>query len=116
MEGAERTRGEVCNFKQPNWRPLERVAEEIAGAFMWMFEVDMENGDRVHAYKHIDTRCYLHLGVSGTAYAYVDEDDYRVVDLGTLLSEALMDWGAFGATPADLEACERIIARADAGN
>jgi hypothetical protein len=32
---------------------------------MWMFEVRLSDGTPLHAYKHIDTRRYLHLASDG---------------------------------------------------
>ena len=62
----------------PDWRPLlKTVGEEVTGDFMWMFEVELSNGKRVHAYKHVDTRCYVHLDRDGEAFVYVDPDCYR---------------------------------------
>jgi hypothetical protein len=40
----------------PEWRPLvEAVGEDLAGTFMWMFEVRLSDGRPLHAYKPIDT-------------------------------------------------------------
>ena len=44
---------------------------------MWMFEVALEDGTSVHAYKHIDTRCYIHLDATGQAWVYEEPDRYR---------------------------------------
>jgi hypothetical protein len=44
---------------------------------MWMFEVELSNGKRLHAYKHIDTRCYVHLDHDGAAFAYLESGRYR---------------------------------------
>jgi hypothetical protein len=37
---------------------------------MWMFEVELSDGRSLQAYKHIDTRCYVHLAADGQAYFY----------------------------------------------
>lgn len=39
--------------------------------FMWMGELELEDGTSVHSYKHRSTRRYAHLGVDGQAYDYV---------------------------------------------
>jgi len=64
--------------EQPDWAPLLRtVGERVTGDFMWMFEVELSNGKRLHAYKHIDTRCYVHLDHDGAAFAYLESGRYR---------------------------------------
>ena len=64
---------------------------------MWMFEVELEDGRRVHAYKHWWTRRYLHLSLDGCAFAYIrpgcysneDPDWYREVEPEWLLKLVL---------------------------
>ena len=34
---------------------------------MWMFEVELEDGRKLHAYKHWWTRGYIHLTLDGRA-------------------------------------------------
>ena len=63
--------GEMGQGDRPNWEPLEAmVGEELAGEFMWMFQVDLADGTAVHAYKHIFTRRYLHLAEDGRTFAF----------------------------------------------
>ena len=38
---------------------------ELATWFMWMHAVVLEDGELVHAYKHVETRRYLHLREAG---------------------------------------------------
>ena len=64
--------GEMCQYDEPDWRPLyDIVGVHLADWFMWMHEVELGDGHRVHAYKHIATRRYFHLGVDGRAFVYV---------------------------------------------
>jgi hypothetical protein len=49
---------------------------------MWMFEVELENGLRLHAYKHWETRRYLHLDHGGRAFVYIWNDDLTAEDDG----------------------------------
>jgi hypothetical protein len=73
----------------PNWRPLlELVGDALVGDFMWMFEVQLADGRQLHAYKHIDTRGYVHLDLDGKAFCYVPPDRYRRVDVASVLTEA----------------------------
>jgi hypothetical protein len=67
---------------------------------MWMFEVELESGLRLHAYKHIETRKYLHLDKEGRAFAYIppkvfrkeEPSSYCEVDPLRMLREVLR-WG-----------------------
>ena len=46
---------------------LDAVGEEVCRDFMWMFEVELSNGKRLQAYKHADTRRYIHSPLPGLA-------------------------------------------------
>jgi hypothetical protein len=72
--GRTRTiKGVMTQGDTPDWKPLENtVGYDLAGDFMWMFEVTLEDGRRLQAYKHIDTRRYVHLDAEGEALVYVD--------------------------------------------
>jgi hypothetical protein len=93
-------RGRTCQFEKPVWEPLLAFAPEHIDDFMWMFEVELESGTRLHAYKHYWTRRYLHLSEDGRAFVYCWPDDpytedqpswYREVDPEWLLSLVLAD-------------------------
>lgn len=71
MSNPKRFQGEHVNHDRPDWRPiLAMVGPELTGWFMWMGELELSDGARVHAYKHRDTRRYLHLAVDGRAFYY----------------------------------------------
>jgi hypothetical protein len=70
------------NFDHPDWGPLIELAPEHVEDFMWMFEVELENGVALHAYKHWETRRYLHLDHAGRAYVYLWNDDLAADDDG----------------------------------
>lgn len=73
-------RGELLQYEHPDWRPLlNLLGEQLVGDFMWMHELEMATGEHVHAYKHIDTRRYIHIGDRGRAYAYLPRGGYRVI-------------------------------------
>jgi hypothetical protein len=82
---------------KPEWEPLLELAAEHVDEFMWMFEVELESGLRLHAYKHWETRKYLHLDKEGRAFVYIwpdefDSDEpgsYREVDPERLLNLVL---------------------------
>jgi prevent-host-death family protein len=48
---------------------------------MWMFEVVLSDGAHVQAYKHSETRGYLHLDDNGRAFVYEDPDRYRQIPI-----------------------------------
>ena len=73
----------------PVWEPLQDLLAELVHDFMWMLAVDLEDGRRVHAYKHIRTRRYVHLDSTGAAFVCTPEGRYREVDPVLLLELAL---------------------------
>ena len=73
----------------PNWEPLENLVPEEVHDFMWMFGVKTEDGGRIEAYKHCDTRRYIHLDGHGAAYVYTDDERYRQVGAAWLLDVVL---------------------------
>ena len=45
--------GDLRHCEKPEWLPLlEAVGERLTEGFMWMFWVELEDGSRLHAYKH----------------------------------------------------------------
>ena len=109
--------GNIVQYDQPVWEPLERaVGEDLMFAFMWMFEVETTDHRRFHAYKHRDTRQYLNIDHQGQAYDYVGEkggrDRYDVVPLADALEVALGSWERLRATPEELADARAAIDRA----
>jgi hypothetical protein len=81
---------------EPEWAPLLELTPGHIDEFMWMFEVELESGLRLHAYKHVETRKYLHLDKEGRAFVYLwsgeeleEDPGYREVDPRSLLEEVL---------------------------
>lgn len=87
----------TSQYDKAEWAPLLELAPDHIDDFMWMFEVELESGLRLHAYKHIETRKYLHLDKEGRAFVYIWPDDlgddepssYREVDPQRILGEVL---------------------------
>src|ERR1700746_2331896 len=73
----KRFKGEMVEPPHPlNWKPLVELAGKQAEDFMLMFDVELEDGPRLTAFKHWWTRGYIHLAVDGRAFAYeYDEGD-----------------------------------------
>jgi len=121
LQPIETVRGELLRGESPCWAPLLKVAPELVDHFMWMFELELEDGSRVHAFKHISTRRYLHLDQRANAFVSVGNDRYRRIDLDFLLEEALRSWWeGLDATPEEVVTCWTVIERArrhvDAGD
>lgn len=73
-----RARTEFVVPDEPNWDPLERaVVRWLAGRFMAMGEVVLNDGAHVCCYKHCDTRRSLHLDADLNAYLYSFDDRSR---------------------------------------
>ncbi|MGN6201664.1 MAG: hypothetical protein ACTHNY_04595 [Solirubrobacterales bacterium] len=81
MRSMRPRKGQVLQFDHPVWEPLENLAFEHAGEFMWMHEVELEDGTRLHAYKHWETRRYLHLDHGGRAFVFIWDESRDVDDL-----------------------------------
>jgi hypothetical protein len=90
MAKSSTVQGELHQYEQPSWEPLlDLLGEELVGDFMWMHELRMATGERVHAYKHRDTRRYIHLSEHGRTYVYIDHDRYRVIPALDAVHQAL---------------------------
>lgn len=105
--------GELGQGDRPNWGPLEAmVGEELAGEFMWMFQVDLADGAAAHAYKHIFTRRYLHIGEDGRTFAFTRSGRYRTVDPFDLLMAVFDGWERLVDDEADVEALRSALRQA----
>jgi len=112
--------GNIVQYDEPVWEPLERaVGEDLAGWFMWMFEVQTTDYRRFQAYKHRATRQYLNVDHQGNAYDYVDEvdrrDRYSTLPLAEAIELALASWERLGASADDLALAGAAVARARRG-
>jgi hypothetical protein len=84
----------VVNYKEPDWRLLERLASHYLREQLHVdVRARQKRGERFHAYKHIETRCYVHIDISGSVLAYVPEEDrYQRYPASILLQTALRPW------------------------
>lgn len=82
-------RGYALQHETPDWAPLLRLAAGHIDDFMWMLEVECDDGTRLHAYKHQWTRRYLHLDSDGRAFIYGRDSRYREVGPVELLERVL---------------------------
>ena len=112
--------GNIVQYDEPVWEPLERaVGEDLAGWFMWMFEVQTTDYRRFQAYKHRSTRQYLNVDHQGNAYDWVDEvdrrDRYAPIPLADAIELALASWERLGASAQDLADVAAALERARRG-
>ena len=102
--------GEMTQYEQPVWGPLiELVGLDVVGGFMWMHEIELDDGLEVHAYKSIATRRYLHLAVDGRAFRYRTPGRYQEITLREALEEAFRDWEVTLPLPRDPDAVRALL-------
>jgi len=96
--------GTLSRFEAPDWDPLVAlVGEELAPWFMWMHAIELEDGEVVHAYKHVATRRYLHLGETGGAFAFY-EPRYRPIPAYEAIQDVFAGWESLLPAPDDIVA------------
>ena len=84
--------GELSQYERPNWDPLiDLVVVHLVRWFMWMHELELD-GTPAHAYKHVATRRYLHVGEDGRLFGYVLPFRYQVVEPRQALDEVFFEW------------------------
>jgi hypothetical protein len=84
--------GELAQYEKPNWDPLiDLVGVHLVRWFMWMHEFEVD-GVAAHAYKHVATRRYLHIGEDGRLFGYVPRFRYQVVEREEALEEVFFEW------------------------
>ena len=86
--------GRAVSIDDFDCEPLHSIVGiGLCSQFMLMFDVHLSNGHTVRAFKHIVTRCYLHLDRTepGLAYWYTDTGRYRPVDLTSALIAVFRD-------------------------
>jgi len=89
MTATSEPRGTLFQVDKPNLAPLERLLDEVlVRRFMWMWEIELEDRTRVHAYKDRVTHRYLHLTDDARAFRFCAESSYREVDPETALITA----------------------------
>ena len=108
--------GALAQYERPDWEPLiALVGVDVVGCFMWMNELELEDGLRVHAYKGIATRRYLHVGVDGRTFAHRPPDRFEEVTPPEALEAAFAEWEALLPLPCDPGAVRALLARHRSG-
>jgi hypothetical protein len=94
--------GTVRQGDVPNWTSLEALLGlELCGHFMWMFDVELEDGTLVDAYKHRWTRCYFHLASDGRAFHNTANGRYCEVDPCRAIVAVFKDWACCEPTESE---------------
>jgi hypothetical protein len=116
-------KGRVVQANTPAWKTLEDfVGEDLAGRFMWMFEVELDDGVRMDAYKERWTRGYLHLAEDGRAFEYAgpargeDVGNYHEVERADALIDVFESRRHDLFTPEDEAELEKALRRAAAAD
>ena len=103
----------MLDTERPVWQPLlDLIGVQLVEWFMWMFEIELADGTRVHAYKHVSTRRYFHLGEDGRAFAYRSEDRYAEISPHEAIDEAFTGWEGLLPQPSDPEVVRAALRRA----
>lgn len=93
MDWLQGISGVVVQAESPDWAPLEAALGDVIGEwFMWMHEIRLADGLRLHAYKHVTTRRYLHLASHGFAFDHRIDGSYGIVALPTAIMRAFSGW------------------------
>jgi hypothetical protein len=101
--------GTLSRFDDPDWDPLVAlVGEDLAPWFMWMHAIELEDGEAVHAYKHVATRGYVHLGETGGAFAFC-EGRYRPIPPYRAIQEVFAGWESLLPAPDDIVAHAALL-------
>jgi hypothetical protein len=109
--------GQIKQGDRPEWTPLlDAVGEQVTGDFMWMFEVELSDGTPLQAYKHIDSRCYVHLDPDGAAFVFEPPDRYRGFPIADVLAAVFAPLqGLAGVTHEQITASWRAVERLSRG-
>lgn len=105
--------GQMRQYDEPDWAPLrDLVGMKLADWFMWMHEIELEDGSAVHAYKHIATRRYFHLAVDGRAFIYLSGGFYDEIEPRRAIDLAFETWDGCLTERDDPEETRRELRRA----
>lgn len=105
--------GQLRQHEQPEWKPLVRLlGDELAPWFMWMCEVELADGGRIQAYKHVATRRYVHLADDGRALVHAANGTYRAISPELAIRYAFHGWHQLVPRPEDAAAVRAALREA----
>ncbi len=106
-------RGDMGRWDTPDWAALEALLGlELCSHFMWMFDVKLEDGTRLNAYKHRWTRCHFHLSGDGRAFYYTGDGRYCEVDPYDAIVAVFADWAVCHPTAEEEAALQAALRKA----
>jgi hypothetical protein len=109
----EPIQGHVVQHDRPCWDPLVDVlGRDLAGRFMWICEIELADKTRLHAYKHITTRGYLHLDAAGRAFHYDESGRYQAIAAPIAIARVFAGWHRSSPTDRDAAALRAAMHRA----
>lgn len=103
--------GERRQYDKPDWGPLENLlcSDELCAHFMWMTDIELEDGTIVNEYKHRWTRQHLHLTDDGRSFNYAGQGQYREVDVILAIGAVFLDWECGDPTPEERMALRSVL-------
>jgi hypothetical protein len=105
--------GTTSQGDTPDWAALEALlAFQLCAHFMWMFDVELEDGTRLDAYKHKWTRRYFHLAGDGRAFLYAGDHRYREIHPHAAILEAFETWEGCEPTAEEEAALQAALRKA----
>jgi hypothetical protein len=116
MRSDDLLEGRMRGHQVPDWRSLEALlgSDDLCAHFMWMFDVELEDGTVLNAYKHRWTRCYFHLVDDGRAFYYVTDHLYAETDPHAAINAVFADWESCKPTAEERRALRAALRRAAA--
>lgn len=116
MRSSRFVAGRMRQHDTPEWTPLERLlgSDGLCAHFMWTFDVLLDDGTVLNAYKHRWTRCYFHLTEDARTfyYVYVSDDLYSEVDPYAAIKAVFAQWEGSQPTPEERKALRAALRRA----
>jgi hypothetical protein len=105
--------GRMRQGSTPDWRPLEHLlgADELCAHFMWMFDVELDDGTVLNAYKHKWTRCYFHLSDDARTFYFAGDELYGVIDPHTAIKAVFERWDCCKPTHSEKAALRDVLRR-----
>lgn len=99
---------------RPAWEPLESLlgSDDLCAHFMWMFDVELDDGTLLNAYKHRWTRSYFHLAGDGATFYWAGGHRYERVDPVLAIDAVFAGWESAKPTPAERAALRAAKERA----
>jgi hypothetical protein len=113
MSGSGTILGTLVQYDIPSWEPLYGlVGVDLADWFMWMCEIELADRSRVHAYKHIATRCSFHIAEDGRVFAYTRGCRYTEIHPRHAIDAVFDGWEQLRPEPEDPAAVRDTLQRA----